>query len=1001
MATPGLRDLPLLPGSPRRLSPRAVARGGQGLKHGKQCLKVPGPRAPGLQGTSNRDSGESSDGGSSYSSSVINNYLDAGEARLSRMHFHDNQRKVDYVLAYHYRKRGAHPSHSSPGHALAIVSNGEMGKEPHVGGPGDIELGPLDTLEEERKEQREEFEHNLMEAGLELEKDLESKSQGSVFVRIHAPWQVLAREAEFLKIKVPTKKMYEIKSEGCIAKKFNEILQKLSSPLKPRVPEHSNNKMKNLSYPFSREKMYLYNIQDKDTFFDNATRSRIVHEILKRTVCSRANNTMGINSLIANNIYEAAYPLHDGEYDSPGDDMNDRKLLYQEWARYGVFYKFQPIDLIRKYFGEKIGLYFAWLGLYTSFLIPSSVIGVIVFLYGCATIEEDIPSKEMCDQQNAFTMCPLCDKSCDYWNLSSACGTARASHLFDNPATVFFSIFMALWATMFLENWKRLQMRLGYFWDLTGIEEEEEHSRPEYETKVREKMLKESDKSVVQKLGTDMTEREDEDDEDKLTWKDRFPGYLMNFASILFMIALTFSIVFAVIVYRITTAAALSLNKATRSNVRVTVTATAVIINLVVILILDEIYGAVAKWLTKIEVPKTEQTFEERLILKAFLLKFVNAYSPIFYVAFFKGRFVGRPGSYVYVFDGYRMEECAPGGCLMELCIQLSIIMLGKQLIQNNIFEIGVPKLKKLFRKLKDETEPGETDSAHSKHPEQWDLDYSLEPYTGLTPEYMEMIVQFGFVTLFVASFPLAPVFALLNNVIEVRLDAKKFVTELRRPDAVRTKDIGIWFDILSGIGKFSVISNAFVIAITSDFIPRLVYQYSYSHNGTLHGFVNHTLSFFNISQLKEGTQPENSQFDQEVQFCRFKDYREPPWAPNPYEFSKQYWSVLSARLAFVIIFQNLVMFMSVLVDWMIPDIPTDISDQIKKEKSLLVDFFLKEEHEKLKLMDEPAPRSQGAGHQSRRSRAASSALSGRSQPGSMASSGSQHTNSGSQHTNV
>ncbi|KAB0395731.1 hypothetical protein E2I00_001512, partial [Balaenoptera physalus] len=69
---------------------------------------------------------------------------------------------------------------------------------------------------------------------------------------------------------------YVIKSEGSIAKTFNKILQKLSAPLKPRVPEHSNNRMKNLSYPFSREKMYLYNIQDKDTFFDNATRSRIV-----------------------------------------------------------------------------------------------------------------------------------------------------------------------------------------------------------------------------------------------------------------------------------------------------------------------------------------------------------------------------------------------------------------------------------------------------------------------------------------------------------------------------------------------------------------------------------------------------------------------------------------------------------------------------------------------------------------------------------------------------
>lgn len=38
------------------------------------------------------------------------------------------------------------------------------------------------------------------------------------------------------------------------------------------------------------------------------------------------------------------------------------------------------------------------------------------------------------------------------------------------------------------------------------------------------------------------------------------------------------------------------------------------------------------------EIPKTEKSFEERLIMKAFLLKFVNSYAPIFYVAFFKGR---------------------------------------------------------------------------------------------------------------------------------------------------------------------------------------------------------------------------------------------------------------------------------------------------------------------------------------------------------------------------
>lgn len=56
----------------------------------------------------------------------------------------------------------------------------------------------------------------------------------------------------------------------------------------------------------------------------------------------------------------------------------------------------------------------------------------------------------------------------------------------------------------------------------------------------------------------------------------------------------------------------------------------------------------------------------------------------------------------------------------------------------------------------------------------------------------LSAVIQYGFVTLFVASFPLAPVFALLNNVIEIRLDAAKFVTEIRRPDAVSAKEIGM-----------------------------------------------------------------------------------------------------------------------------------------------------------------------------------------------------------------
>uniref|UniRef100_A0A8C5WMW7 Uncharacterized protein n=1 Tax=Laticauda laticaudata TaxID=8630 RepID=A0A8C5WMW7_LATLA len=88
-------------------------------------------------------------------------------------------------------------------------------------------------------------------------------------------------------------------------------------------------------------------------------------------------------------------------------------------------------------------------------------------------------------------------------------------------------------------------------------------------------------------------------------------------------------------------------------------------------------------------------------------------------------------------------------------------------------------------------------------------------------------------------------------------------------------------------------------------------------------------------------------------------------------------------------------MFLSVLVDWLIPDIPKDISEQIKKEKSLLVDFFLKEEHEKLKLIENFIARGKQRSWSERkrkRSRAASFSQFYRSRRGSFTSLSSRHS---------
>lgn len=120
---------------------------------------------------------------------------------------------------------------------------------------------------------------------------------------------------------------------------------------------------------------------------------------------------------------------------------------------------------------------------------------------------------------------------------------------------------------------------------------------------------------------------------------------------------------------------------------------------------------------------------------------------------------------------------------------------------------------------------------------------------------------------MFVAAFPLGPFFALLTAIAEIRVDAINFVSQFRRPDAARAEDIGAWFRILEGVTKISVLVNAFVLAFTSEYIPKLLYKMKYAQDrnstggGTLAGYINNSLSSIDVSYLFEqepGTEPEN-----------------------------------------------------------------------------------------------------------------------------------------------
>ncbi|KAJ8932618.1 hypothetical protein NQ314_014548 [Rhamnusium bicolor] len=354
--------------------------------------------------------------------------------------------------------------------------------------------------------------------------------------------------------------------------------------------------------------------------------------------------------------------------------------------------------------------------------------------------DDNIPTKEICDPAGPgnITLCPLCDKACKYQKLIDSCKFARLTYLFDNPATVFFAIFMSLWATVFLELWRRKQSVIQWEWDLHGTEQDEE-PRPEFETSVK-------------------TYRTNP------VTRDKEP-YLPTGSKVL-RLAVTGSAVFFMFYHK------LAIN------------------------------------LTNLESPRTQTEYEDSYTFKIFLFEFMNFYSSLIYIAFFKGRFFDYPGDTISrksEFFRVKGDVCDPAGCLSELCIQLSIIMIGKQIF-NNFVELFNPAFYNWWRWR---THRSNTKDLNRKHT-RWEEDYHLQDpgRLALFDEYLEMILQYGFVTLFVAAFPLAPLCALLNNIAEIRLDAYKMVTQARRPLAERVEDIGAWYGILRAITYAAVLKT-------------------------------------------------------------------------------------------------------------------------------------------------------------------------------------------------
>ena len=85
--------------------------------------------------------------------------------------------------------------------------------------------------------------------------------------------------------------------------------------------------------------------------------------------------------------------------------------------------------------------------------------------------------------------------------------------------------------------------------------------------------------------------------------------------------------------------------------------------------------------------------------------------------------------------------------------------------------------------------------------------------------DYMELLIQFGFLTLFGCSFAFSPFLCFALNMFQIKQDGYKLLFLNRKPVPMEVKSIGVWEHIYAGFVNLSAITNVGIICFTSDLL--------------------------------------------------------------------------------------------------------------------------------------------------------------------------------------
>ncbi|XP_055796384.1 anoctamin-10-like [Salvelinus fontinalis] len=199
---------------------------------------------------------------------------------------------------------------------------------------------------------------------------------------------------------------------------------------------------------------------------------------------------------------------------------------------------------------------------------------------------------------------------------------------------------------------------------------------------------------------------------------------------------------------------------------------------------LGNVYRTVAMQLTEWENHREESSFQNHHTTKVLLFTFFNYFAVLFHIAFYKQD-------------------------LPLLRKRLASLLIVTQLV-NQCTEVVVPFIVDRFfsapQKKQQEDDP-DVDKLRAQR--------SLPPFPGLFAEYIELLVQFGYLSLFSCVYPLTAVLLLLNNITEIRADAYKICKLFRKPFSAPVSNIGVWQTAFEVLGFVSVMSNCWLLLLS------------------------------------------------------------------------------------------------------------------------------------------------------------------------------------------